>query len=90
VTKQDIGFVTPGSKHDVAVSIVVEITCLADGPAELIARRCTGDAEALAAGEECQIDVREGGGGAVAEDHVHCPSIRSLSRRSVVLIGTHD
>jgi hypothetical protein len=80
MAEQNIGFIgVPSSDHDVIVSIVVEISRVADGEAHLVARRCPRDAEALAAWEGCQIDVGKGGGGAVTEDDVHRSAV-SASR----------
>jgi hypothetical protein len=57
------------TNHQIVVAIVIEISSTAHRTAQISIRHAS-DAKALTAGENCQVDIREGGGGAVAEDHV--------------------
>jgi hypothetical protein len=81
-----------GPNHNVIVSIVVEVASGAHGPSETVAGSRANDAEALATGwgEDCQVYVREGGGGAVPEDHVGGSSVGSAAARPIMLECAHE
>jgi hypothetical protein len=65
------------SNYKIVITILIKIPGAAHRIAEMIRPRSTGDAEALVTGEGCQVDVREGGGGAVTEDHVRRPGVNN-------------
>jgi hypothetical protein len=60
------------------VSVPVKISSAAHWNTQQV--RCnTDDPETTAAGEGCQVDVSEGSGGTVTEDHVHRPAVTSTA-----------
>jgi hypothetical protein len=88
VTKNDVGQVGRRSNQNIAIPIAVEISSAAHGQAQLLVRTGSGDTVALVAGKGCKVDVGEGCGVAVAEQHVRGSTIHRAG--SIVQVCSDD